>query len=127
MPDSDTEYEKEHVTILGDGAMATVCSILLTAGGHGVTMWGAFEESIERLIQNREQSRLLPGVKVPASVRLTANDNDCFAGCTLVLSAIPTQYKRSVWQRLAPHVPRDVPIVSVAKGIENETLLRPTQ
>lgn len=117
----------EHVTILGDGAMATVCSILLTTGGHGVTMWGAFEESIERLMQDREQRRLLPGVKVPAGVRLTANDADCFAAATMVVSAVPTQYMRSVWQRLRPHVPRDVPIVSVAKGIENGSLLRPTQ
>ena len=110
----------ERVTILGDGAMATVCSILLTTGGHDVTMWGAFEESIERLMQDREQRRLLPGVKVPADVRLTANDAECFDGATLVLSAIPTQYMRSVWERLKPHLPRDVPIVSVAKGIENE-------
>ena len=29
--------------------------------------------------------------------------------------------------RLRRHVPAGVPIVSVAKGIENETLLRPTQ
>jgi len=117
----------EHVTILGDGAMATVCSILLTAGGHDVCMWGAFEESIDRLIQNREQSRLLPGVKVPANVRLTANDSECFAGCTMILSAIPTQYMRDVWKRLTLHVPTGVPIVSVAKGIENNSLLRPTQ
>lgn len=117
----------ERVTILGDGAMATVCSILLTQGGHGVTMWGAFEESIERLLQDREQRKLLPGVRVPPSVRLTANDADCFDGVTLVLSAVPTQYMRSVWDRLKPHVPKGVPIVSVAKGIENGTLLRPTQ
>ena len=117
----------EQVTILGDGAMATVCSILLTTGGHGVTMWGAFEESIERLMQDREQRRLLPGVKVPANVRLTANDDDCFAGATMVVSAIPTQYMRGVWQRLKPRVPKGVPLVSVAKGIENGTLLRPTQ
>src|SRR6185503_14463036 len=103
---------KERVTILGDGAMATVCSILLTQGGHEVTMWGAFEESIERLIQDREQRRLLPGVRVPASVRLTANDAECFDGTTMVLSAIPTQYMRSSWQRLKPSLPRDVPIVS---------------
>ncbi|HEY0007554.1 MAG TPA: NAD(P)H-dependent glycerol-3-phosphate dehydrogenase [Tepidisphaeraceae bacterium] len=117
----------EHVTILGDGAMATVCSILLTQGGHRVTMWGAFERSIERLLQDREQRRLLPGVRVPAEVRLTANDRDAFDDATMVLSAVPTQYMRSVWKRLAPHVPADMPIVSVAKGIENETLLRPTQ
>lgn len=117
----------ERVTILGDGAMATVCSILLTAGGHQVTMWGAFEESIDRLRQDREQRKLLPGVRVPPEVRLTANDADCFAGATMVLSAIPTQYMRSSWQRLAKHLSDGVPVVSVAKGVENDTLRRPTQ
>jgi len=117
----------EQVTILGDGAMATVCSMLLTQGGHRVTMWGAFEESIERLLQNRENDRLLPGARIPADVRLTANDRDCFDGATLILSAIPTQYIRSAWKRLAPFVPAEIPVVSVAKGIENETLLRPSQ
>ena len=117
----------ERITILGDGAMATVCSILLTQNGHDVTMWGAFEESIERLIQDREQRRLLPGVSVPQNVRLTANDAECFAGTTTILSAIPTQYMRGVWERLKPHVPAGAPIVSVAKGIETSSLLRPTQ
>jgi glycerol-3-phosphate dehydrogenase (NAD(P)+) len=117
----------EQVTILGDGAMATVCAILLTENGHAVTMWGAFEESIEQLMQDREQRRLLPGVRVPQTVRLTANDEDCFAGATMILSAVPTQYMRSVWTRLKAYTPRGVPVVSVAKGIENHTLLRPTQ
>ncbi len=117
----------EHITILGDGAMGTVCSILLVQGGYRVTMWGAFEESIERLLQDRENRRLLPGVRVPPDVRLTANDASCFDGSTLILSAIPTQYMRGVWTRLKPYVPRGLPIVSVAKGIENDTLLRPTQ
>jgi glycerol-3-phosphate dehydrogenase (NAD(P)+) len=70
---------------------------------------------------------LLPGVKVPPNVRLTANDKDCFADATMILSAIPTQYARASWKRLLPFVPREVPVVSVAKGIEIETLLRPTQ
>ncbi len=117
----------ERITILGDGAMATVCSILLTQGGHEVTMWGAFEESIDRLLQDRENRRLLPGVRVPANVHLTANDNEAFNGATLILSAIPTQYMRSVWKRLRPHVPAGLPVVSVSKGIENETLMRPTE
>jgi glycerol-3-phosphate dehydrogenase (NAD(P)+) len=117
----------EQVTILGDGAMATVCAILLTHGGHGVTIWGALEESIQRLMQNREQTRLLPGVRIPRQVRLTADEQGCFAGCTMVLSAIPTQYMRGVWQRVKPFAPPAVPILSVTKGIENETLLRPTE
>jgi glycerol-3-phosphate dehydrogenase (NAD(P)+) len=117
----------ERVTILGDGAMATVCSMLLTAGGHGVTLWGAFEESIDRLKQNRENQRLLPGARIPSGVRLTANDTDCFNNCTMILSAIPTQFMRGVWTRLKSRVPAEIPVVSVSKGIENNTLLRPTQ
>lgn len=117
----------EQVTILGNGAMATLCSILLTHNGHGVTMWGARRESIERLTHNREQTRLLPGVRVPDSVRLTADDADCLRDCTMILSAVPTQYMREVWQRLVAHVPSGVPIVSAAKGIEIHTMLRPTE
>jgi glycerol-3-phosphate dehydrogenase (NAD(P)+) len=117
----------ESITILGDGAMATVCSILLTAGQHRVTMWGAFEANIDQLLQDREQRKLLPGVKVPGTVRLTANDGECFEGATMILNAIPSQYVRSVFERLRPHVPKGVPVVSVAKGIETTTLLRPTQ
>jgi glycerol-3-phosphate dehydrogenase (NAD(P)+) len=117
----------EHITILGDGAMATVCSMLVTAGGHGATIWGAFEHSIERLRETRENPRLLPGARIPEQVHLTANEADCFRGCTLAVSAIPTQYMRAAWSRLARYLPADVPIVSVAKGIENGTLLRPTE
>jgi glycerol-3-phosphate dehydrogenase (NAD(P)+) len=107
--------------------MATVCAILLTAGGHRVTLWGAFEDSIDRLRQNRENQRLLPGVRIPHTVRLTANDKDCFADSTMILSAVPTQFMRNVWTRLRPHFPKGTPVVSVAKGIENRSLLRPTQ
>ena len=117
----------ERVTIIGDGAMATVCSLLLSQGGHAVTLWGVFEDAINRMIQNRENQRFLPGVRLPPDVRVTANDAECFDGCTLILSAVPTQYMREVWKRLADHVPAGVPIVSVAKGIENQTLFRPTQ
>jgi glycerol-3-phosphate dehydrogenase (NAD(P)+) len=45
----------------------------------------------------------------------------------LIVCAVPVQYIRSVFERIKPHVPRGASILSVAKGIENGTLLRPTQ
>lgn len=117
----------ERVTILGDGAMATVCSILLDRLGHGVTIWGAFEESIDRLRQSRENARLLKGARIPPKVHLTGNDDEAFAGATMIVCAIPTQFVRSVFERLRRRVPAGLPIVSVAKGIETTTLMRPTQ
>ncbi len=114
------------VSIIGDGAMATVCGLLLESQGCHVTIWGAFSDHVERLIQTRTSPHL-PGYRIPQSILLTNSDEGAFAGADLILSAVPTQYIRGIWSRLARFVPPQVPIVSVAKGIEIDTHLRPTQ
>jgi glycerol-3-phosphate dehydrogenase (NAD(P)+) len=55
------------------------------------------------------------------------DDKKITVGVDLLVCAVPCQFIRSVFSRLKNYVPEDVPIVSVTKGIENETLLRPTQ
>lgn len=117
----------QKITMIGDGAMATVCALLLESRGAQVTLWGAFPQQIAEMIQTRENRRYLPGSPIPESIRLVSDDAAAFEEVDLVISAVPTQHIRSVWQRLAPHVPAGTPIASVAKGIENDTLLRPTQ
>jgi glycerol-3-phosphate dehydrogenase (NAD(P)+) len=117
----------ERITIVGDGAMGTVCSMLLASNGHKVRLWGAFPDAIAQLAATHANPRLLPGAKIPASVQFTADGAAAFEGTTLVISAVPTQYLRSVWTRLAPHCPAGTLIVSCSKGIDTQTLLRPTQ
>lgn len=107
--------------------MATVCALLLESRGAQVTVWGHTAEHIATMIQTRENRRYLPGYRMPESIRLTADPAAALVGAELIVSAVPTQYMRGTWGRLAKHAPAGVPIVSVAKGIENETLLRPTQ
>jgi glycerol-3-phosphate dehydrogenase (NAD(P)+) len=117
----------QRITILGDGAMATVCAMLLDAKGQSVVMWGPFAQHVEQMQRSRRNDKYLPDVPLSESIELTADEAEAVAGTSLIVSAIPTQFVRSVWQRFAPHMPEGVPIVSVAKGIENDTLLRPTQ
>ncbi|MCX5662033.1 MAG: NAD(P)-dependent glycerol-3-phosphate dehydrogenase [Planctomycetota bacterium] len=116
-----------NISIIGDGSMATVCALLLESRGHRVTVWGAHGDHVASLIQTRENRRHLPGYRIPESIRLTADDRQAFRDAELIVSAVPTQYMRAIWERLASHLPPAVPIVSVAKGIETNTLLRPTQ
>ncbi len=117
----------EHVTILGDGAMGTVCTLLLDQTDAAVSLWGAFEANVEALQQNRLNVRFLPNARIPLKVKLTADPATAFAGATLVVNTIPTQFMRSSWQKLAPHLPPGVPVVSCTKGVELDTLLRPSQ
>ncbi|QQE13005.1 NAD(P)-dependent glycerol-3-phosphate dehydrogenase [Planctomycetota bacterium] len=117
----------KNITIIGDGAMATVSALLLVNKEYNVTIWGAFANYTAEMIQTRENSRYLPGYKLPDTIKLTAEDDKAFADADVIISAVPTQFVRSVWTRLQKYVPTGVPIASLSKGVETETLLRPTQ
>lgn len=117
--------------------MGLVCSAILTdsdrlAADRGpawsprVVMWGHTPEEAGDLTQSRRSPRL-PGFLLPDAIRVAMSDQAALEGASLIVSAIPVQFTRSVFERLRPHVPPHIPIVSVAKGIENTTLLRPTQ
>ena len=115
------------VTVLGDGAWGTALAMLFCDNGHAVTLWGAFPDYVETLIRRRENVKFLPGVRLPDALRLTPDISEAAAGADLIVMAAPTQHVRSVTRRLAPHHGRGTPLLSVAKGIENKTLLRPSQ
>ncbi len=113
--------------VIGDGGMGTICAIMLAENGHDVVLWSAFADQARLVAADRENKRFLPGAKLPDEVRVTADDAEAFAGVSLAISAVPAQFIRGVWARLAARCPADLPICSVAKGIENHTLLRPTE
>jgi len=116
------------ITILGGGAMATACAVLLSEQpDHSVTIWARHAEYAAQMARDHENRRLLPGIAIPESVEITSDIQAAVAGADLLVTSIPTAFLRDA---LTSH--RDVlsggqPIVSVIKGIENETLLRPSQ
>ncbi|MHC4611634.1 MAG: 2-dehydropantoate 2-reductase N-terminal domain-containing protein, partial [Planctomycetota bacterium] len=117
----------ERATIIGDGAMGTVCGLLLAGKGIAVTMWGFFPEQIAEMQRQRENRRFLPGHKLPDNLAVTAEAPAAFERTELVVNAVPVQHMRQVWDTIAEDCPAGTSVVSVAKGVEVETLLRPTQ
>ena len=117
----------ENISIIGDGAMGTVLAMLLCEKKIHTQMWSYDAEQLEQIKQNRENKRFLPGYKLPNALVFEPEDERIMKGANLIVSAVPCQFMRRIWTRLQSYVPKDVPIVSVAKGIENDTLLRPTQ
>lgn len=118
---------KQMISVIGDGAMGTVCALLLAENGHSVRLWSAFPDQAAKLEKDRENRRFLRGFPFPDNISVSSTEAEAFSGANIVLSAVPTQYIRSVYTRLQEHYPPGLPIFSVAKGIENRTLLRPTQ
>lgn len=117
----------EHVTIIGTGAMGTVCALLLDHNGVACTLCGAVEQHVDAMIQTRRNDAYLPGHNIPATITITRDAPAALARASLIVCAIPCQFIRSAWTRFASATPHNVPIVSVAKGIEMDTLMTPTQ
>jgi glycerol-3-phosphate dehydrogenase (NAD(P)+) len=114
--------------VLGDGAWGTTIALLLAQNReHRVTLWSAREENARILRERRENIRLLPGVLIPSTVELTTDITEAVAGAELLIAAIPTVYLRATLQTIAAALPADRPVLSLAKGLENETFLRPTE
>ncbi len=109
--------------------MALVLADALAFNGHLTRVWSPFEADANVLRTTRQTPRL-PGFRLADAIEVVSADATVFAEVSLVISAIPTQFLRSVWQRLhaayssARQLP---PIVSVTKGFENGTGMRPTQ
>jgi glycerol-3-phosphate dehydrogenase (NAD(P)+) len=68
----------------------------------------------------------LPGVPIPASVVLTTDIREAVSGADLLIAAIPTVHLRAALAGIADAIPTDRPMLSLAKGLENESFLRPT-
>lgn len=116
-----------NVSIIGDGAMGTVTAMLLCEKKLNVKMWGHDPAQLKQIETARENKKFLPGHRLPNTLLFEPTDKLIMADADLVVSAVPSQFMRPIWQRLKPHTPKVVPIVSATKGIENDTLLRPTQ
>ncbi|MBM4041339.1 MAG: NAD(P)-dependent glycerol-3-phosphate dehydrogenase [Planctomycetes bacterium] len=117
----------ERVTVIGDGGWGTTLALLLLGKGHAVRLWGAFPEYAETMRQRRENAKFLPGVPLPEALELTGDLAAAVGGAEMLVMAVPSQFMRGVLRQLAECYVPGTPIVSVAKGIENRTLLRPTQ
>lgn len=113
----------KRILILGDGGWGTALAILLHEKGHHVTLWGAFPQYVEYLSKERENTRYLPGITIPEDLSLTSDLSAALNGTEYIVAAVPTPYLRSVLKNMKQHYTDSAPIICVAKGIENDTLL----
>lgn len=111
------------ILILGDGGWGTALAIVLHEKGHHVTIWGHSPQYVEYLSKRRENTKYLPGIPIPNNLTITSDLSAALNGTEYIVAAVPTPYLRSVIKNLKEYYTHGTPIVCVAKGIENGTLM----
>ena len=111
--------------VVGSGAWGTALAIRLCLNGHDVTMWTYDADLIPEMEATRRNPRL-PNAPLPENLRISG-DYACARGCQLVVIASPSFPLRSVSRGVAPYIDDDAVVVSVTKGLEQDTHLRMSQ
>jgi glycerol-3-phosphate dehydrogenase (NAD(P)+) len=104
-----------NITVLGAGAWGTSLARLLCKSDHRVTLWGHVPAWLDEIRQAGVNERFLPGIALPASLRLEPSLPAAIADAQYLVVAVPSQPFRQVTAALADYAGV---VVSVTKGIE---------
>lgn len=120
-----TDNERR-LAVIGGGAWGTTLAIVAARAGTPVTLVVRDQADAELMRRERRHPRSLKGIALPQEIKVTTDASDALIGAGVVILTIPTQKLRSGIGTLASLLQGKV-VVSAAKGIEIDTLMRPTQ
>lgn len=116
-----------NVCVLGAGAYGTAIAQLLSENGNIVKLWCREPEVYESIKTKRINDRYLPGFQLHATIKPTQDFNEAIENTEWIFQAIPVKFLRSILEQIKPYVQSQQGFVLLSKGIENDTLLLPSQ
>lgn len=116
------------IAIIGAGAWGTALSIVLgRQNRHQVRLWAREEQVRESIATTHINAVFLPQCRIPDCVTVTSDTAEALQDAEFVVSAVPSQHCRALFEELAAHLRPEMMIVSATKGLEQSTLLRMTE
>lgn len=111
------------ITILGDGGWGTTIALHLARKGYRVVLWGNFAPYLDEMRRTRENTKFLPGFKIPASVVFEADIEKAVAASDVVFLVPPSKFFRPVVARLKKAPVKKKLFVILTKGVERGSLM----
>ena len=111
------------ITVLGAGGWGTTLALVLCDNHHDVSLWTFDNEQADLIRKKHENPQFLPGVVLPSEMKITTDIETSCRERDMIVAAVPSQFLRSVLQRIAHLDLQNTVICNVAKGIENGSLM----
>jgi len=116
------------IAVIGAGAWGTGLAIVLgRSGKHQVRLWAHEPDVCESITQKRVNERFLPGREIPQTVTATNNFSAALSDAEIIVSVMPSQHCRGLFERMRPLIPANAMVVSATKGLEEGSLQRMTE
>ena len=109
--------------MIGAGSWGTTVAAIVS--DHAPTvLWGRNAELADAIARRHENEVYLPGISLPESLEATSDLGVACADADVVVMAVPSHGFRGVLCEAVGLIGSEVPVVSVSKGVERDTLLR---
>jgi len=90
-------------------------------------LWARRRELAETMETRRCNPEYLPALRLPDTLRVTGSLSVALDGADLVILGVPSHGVRAILTQVKPLISSEAALVSLAKGLEENTLLRVTQ
>ncbi|MBW2371750.1 MAG: NAD(P)H-dependent glycerol-3-phosphate dehydrogenase [Deltaproteobacteria bacterium] len=114
------------VAVLGGGSFGTTVASLASRNAPTV-LWARRADLIDEINREHRNERYLPGYALPETLRATASLEEAVRDADVVIMGVPSHGFRAVLEEVRGHIRPWVPLVSLAKGLEQDTHLRMTE
>lgn len=114
------------VAVIGAGSWGTTVAALASTNAPTV-LWARSAELARQITHEHRNGRYLPDFTLPERLVATASLEEAVGDADVVVMGVPSHGMRSTLRALAPHVRPWIPVISLAKGLEEGTRLRMTQ
>lgn len=111
------------IAVIGAGAWGTTMASQV-ATRHPVRLWALEAEVAHDVNRRHRNQRYLPDVDLCHGITATADLGEATADADAVLVAVPSQHLRAVLTAAAAGIDAEVPVLTLTKGIEVDSLLR---
>lgn len=116
----------EKIAVIGAGSWGTTVASLAARTTEAV-LWARRGELAEVINRTHQNPDYMPGFELPGSLRATADLEDALDGARAVVMAVPSHGFRIVFRDAARSIDPGIPVVSLTKGIEEQTLATMTE
>lgn len=112
-----------NIAILGTGAYGIALALKFHSSNGKVKMWTKFKEEKERILQNRINEKVLPGVKIPDDILISCDIEEVCKDAKLIVIAVPAGFVHDVTLLLKEIYRKDQYVLIAAKGIDKDCSL----
>ena len=109
------------ITFLGGGSFGTALAVLLAEKDNIVNIYNRDKCVVDEINIKRTNEKYMKNIKIPENVTGFDKIKEAVEGADYIVLSVPSHVIRSMCRSIKDIIPQNIPIISIAKGIEEDS------